>query len=175
VNNSIVYIETIEEIIDLHRRTVYHSGGGSLGVLNTHSIEAALEHVQNDDYYPDFVSKLTYLVYIANKSHCFQDGNKRIAISIGILFLLKNGRMSIIQKFAHKMEMVSYQLAAGRIEKELLNDIIKSIVLEEDYSEELKLRILLAIKPEEDSIISNEKINDDLEIEQQGENIYEYP
>jgi death-on-curing protein len=73
------------------------------------------------------------------------------------------------------MEMVSYQLAAGRIEKELLNDIIKSIVLEEDYSEELKLRILLAIKPEEDSIISNEKINDDLEIEQQGENIYEYP
>jgi death-on-curing protein len=72
VNNSIVYIETIEEIIDLHRRTVYHSGGGSLGVLNTHSIEAALEHVQNDDYYPDFVSKLTYLVYIANKSHCFK-------------------------------------------------------------------------------------------------------
>ena len=60
-------------------------------------------------------------------------------------FLLDNGYLYVIQKFAEKMEMVSYQLAAGRISKELLHDIIYSILFENDYSEELKLRILHSI------------------------------
>lgn len=56
-------------------------------------------------------------------------------------FLLNNGYLSFIQRFASKMEMVSYQLAAGRINKDLLRDIIASILTAEDYSEELKIRI----------------------------------
>jgi len=146
VNNSIIYIESIEEVIAIHQKTVEVSGGGSVGVINTHSLEAALELMQNDDYYPTFIDKLNHLVYVANKSHCFQDGNKRIAISLGMKFLLNNGYLLVIQKFAHQMEMVSYQLAAGRIDKDLLHDIINSIVSEEEYSDSLKIRIANSIK-----------------------------
>jgi death-on-curing protein len=146
VSSSITYIKTIDEVIEIHRKTVDISGGGSLGVLSTHSLEAALEHIQNDDYYPLFVDKLTHLFFVANKSHCFQDGNKRIAISLGMKFLLDNGYLYVIQKFACNMEMVSYQLAAGRISKELLYEIICSILYEDDYSEELKLKIKCSIE-----------------------------
>ena len=146
MNNSIIYIESIEEVIAIHQKTVEVSGGGSVGVINTHSLEAALELMQNDDYYPTFIDKLNHLVYVANKSHCFQDGNKRIAISLGMKFLLNNGYLLVIQKFAHQMEMVSYQLAAGRIDKDLLHDIINSIVSEEEYSDSLKIRIANSIK-----------------------------
>lgn len=149
MNNSFVYIESIEEVITIHQKTVKVSGGGTVGIINTHSLEAALAHIQNDDYYPTFIDKLTHLVYIANKSHSFQDGNKRIAISLGMKFLLDNGYLCIIQKFAHQMEMVSYQLAAGRIDKELLHSIIDSMLNEEEYSESLKIRIASSIKNNE--------------------------
>lgn len=140
-NRPITYIKTIDEVIKIHEKTVDVSGGGSLGVRSTHSLEAALDHIQNDDYYPTFADKLTHLFFSANKSHCFQDGNKRIAISLGMKFLLDNGYLYAIQIFAQKMEMVSYHVAAGRIDKKLLHDIISSILSEDDYSEELKLKI----------------------------------
>ena len=153
VHNSIIYIESIEEVTAIHQKTVEVSGGGAVGVISTHSLEAALEHIQNDDYYPSFIDKLSHLVYVVNKSHCFQDGNKRIAISLGMKFLLDNGYLGVIQKFAHKMEMVSYQLAAGRINKELLHEIIDSILNEEDYSESLKIKIASCIKDDGISLI----------------------
>ena len=146
MSNSIKYIETIEEVMEIHKKTVEVSGGGALGVLNTHSLEAALGLMQNDNYYPTFIDKLTYLVYTANKAHSFQDGNKRIAISLGMKFLLDNGYLFVIQKFAQNMEMVSYQLAAGRIDKKLLHDIIESILTEEEYSDSLKIEIANSIK-----------------------------
>jgi death on curing protein len=142
--NKIKYIETIEEVVEVHKKTVEVSGGGADGILNLNSLSACLEHIQNDTYYPTFTDKLTHLFFIANKSHSFQDGNKRIAIALGMKFLLNNGYLYIIQKFAEKMESVSYQLAASRIDKELLHDIIDSILHEDDYSEELKLRIMEA-------------------------------
>ena len=146
MNKQVRYIESIDEVIAIHQKTVEISGGGSVGVISTHSLEAALEHIQNDDYYPNFVDKLVHLVFVANKSHCFIDGNKRIAISLGMKFLLDNGYLAIIQKFAHNMEMVSYQLAAGRIDKELLFEIITSILNEEEYSDSLKIKIANSIK-----------------------------
>jgi len=142
--NKIKYIKTIDEVIEIHKKTVEVSGGGADGIINLNSLSACLEHIQNDFYYPTFTDKLTHLFFIANKSHAFQDGNKRIAIALGMKFLLNNGYLYIIQKFAEKMESVSYQLAASRIDKVLLHDIIDSILYEDDYSEELKLRIMEA-------------------------------
>ena len=142
--SKIKYIESIQEVIEIHKKTIECSGGGSEGVLCLNSLIACLEQIQNDDYYPSFADKLTHLFYIANKSHSFQDGNKRIAIALGMKFLLNNGHLFTIQKFAEKMESVSYHLAASRIDKELLHDIIHSILFEEDYSEELKLKIMKA-------------------------------
>jgi len=145
---SIKYIETIEEVTEIHRKTVEISGGGTLGILNTNALESALEFIKDDRYYPTFEEKLTHLFFVANKSHSFQDGNKRIAISLGMRFLLDNGYLIAIQRFAFKMEIISLHLAASRIEKELLKEIITSVINEEDYSEELKLKIVNAINNE---------------------------
>lgn len=39
------------------------------------------------------------------------------------------------------MENISYHLAAGKIDKELLFEIICSIINDDEFSEELKLKI----------------------------------
>lgn len=43
------------------------------------------------------------------------------------------------------MENIAVWVAEGLISKDLLREIIKSLIYEEDYSEALKLQILLAI------------------------------
>lgn len=106
------------------------------------------EITRNDMYYPTFIDKLTQLFFTTNKSHCFQDGNKRIAISLGSIFLLKNGYLDAAQRFLYKMETISYHLAAGRIEKDFLKEIIDSIVYEDDFSEEIKLKLIHCISDE---------------------------
>lgn len=141
----IIYITDINEVTGIHTKTVEISGGGAEGILDIGPLVAALEHVQNDDYYPTFVDKITHLFFVANKAHCFQDGNKRIAISIGCMFLLKNGYLNAASRFLYKMESISYHLAASRIDKFFLKMIIESIIYEEDYSEEIKVRLLECI------------------------------
>ncbi len=142
-----IYIN-IEQAIETHKLTVYFSGGGSDGILDDGKLNSVLQHIQNDDYYPTFEDKLTHLVFASNKFHCFQDGIKRISISLGARFLLINGYLFIVPKFIQEMENISYHLAAGKISKPLLNEIIKSIINEPDFSEELKLKILNAISEE---------------------------
>lgn len=142
---AIVYINDIEEVISLHLKTIEISGGGTTGILNLNSIQAALDHIQNDDYYPTFEEKLTHLFFVANKSHCFQDGNKRIAITLGSIFLLKNGYINAAKEFLYRMEIISYHVAASHIDKDLLQEIITSIIFDVDYSEEMKLKIAFAI------------------------------
>lgn len=43
------------------------------------------------------------------------------------------------------MENIAVWLAEGKISKDLLAEIIESLVYEEDYSEELKLKIAIAV------------------------------
>lgn len=149
--SNIIYITDIQEVINIHTKTIEISGGGADGIIDIGLLESAIEHIQNDLYYPTFIKKLTHLFFAANKSHCFQDGNKQIAISLGSIFLLKNGYIDAAQRFLYKMETISYHLAAERIEKEFLQDIIKSLVYEDDYSEEIKLKLLNSISDEDNN------------------------
>ena len=142
------YINSIEDVIDIHKKTIAISGGGKDGVRDLSSLESAIEFIKDDELYPDFVAKLTHLFFVANKSHCFFDGNKRVAISLGLKFLLDNGFLFACERFIHKMEIISLHLAAGRIDKALLFEIINSIIAEEDYSEDLKIKIMNAISVE---------------------------
>jgi death-on-curing protein len=139
-----IYFKSIDEIIAIHKKTVAASGGGSEGIINLGSIECAIDQIQNDLYYPEFEHKLTHLLWVANKSHGFIDGNKRIAITAACMFLLMNGYMSVVKDFIFRMETISYHVAAGNIDKDLLFEIITSILYEEDYSEELKLKLIEA-------------------------------
>lgn len=140
---------TLEQVLEIHERTIEVSGGGAAGLVDPGPLESVLQHIQNDDYYPDFLDKITHLFFSTNKFHCFQDGNKRIAISLSAQFLLLNGYMYCAGRFFTEMENVSYHVAAGRIGKDLLRDIIEAVIMETiDSDEELKLRLLNAMQAE---------------------------
>lgn len=137
---------TLEQAIETHAKTIEVSGGGALGVLDIQQLDSVLEHIQNDDYYPEFEDKLTHLFFGACKFHCFQDGNKRIAITLAAQMLLLNGYMYCSGSFLRKMENVSYHVASGAIDKDLLREIITAVLNEQDEQEDLKLKILNAIQ-----------------------------
>lgn len=134
-----------ELAIEIHRNTIEYSGGGDYNIINIGFLDSVLEHIQNDDYYPTFGEKLTHLVWSINRNHSFSDGNKRLSITLGAQFLLLNGYMFCVRRFLEDMENISYHLAAGRIEKELLSKLIQSFLDgEDDFNEALKLEYLLA-------------------------------
>lgn len=141
---AFVYL-TINQAIETHQKTVEISGGGARGLLDIGKLDSVLQHIQNDDYYPTFEEKLAHLFFCACNFHCFQDGNKRIAIALGAQFLILNGYVFIAKRFIDEMENISYHVAAGKIEKELLYEIICAIIEDSMDNEELMLKIFNAI------------------------------
>ena len=144
--SSLVYI-TLKEAVDIHRKTIQYSGGGTFEHFDLGRLDSVLQNIQNDDYYPTFEDKITHLFYCTCEFHCFADGNKRLAIALSAQFLILNGRMAIAKTFFTIMENISYHVAAGKIDKILLRRIMGAVIngtYESD--EELKLAILDAIQ-----------------------------
>lgn len=141
---ALIYL-TLDQAIEVHRRTVEVSGGGALGYLELGTLDSVLQNIQNDDYYPSVEEKLTHLFFSACKFHCFQDGNKRIAITLCAQMLLLNGYLYCAGSFIREMENISYHVAAGNIDKDLLLDVITAHLQEDFENEALKLKILHAI------------------------------
>ncbi|KXK26857.1 MAG: hypothetical protein TR69_WS6001000878 [candidate division WS6 bacterium OLB20] len=52
-------------------------------------LESVLERIQ-EDYYPDFNSKATYLFLSVNRGHFFSNGNKRLAATLLKVFYTLN-------------------------------------------------------------------------------------
>ena len=141
----VIYIP-FEQAKEVHRLTVEKSGGGSYDAINIGYLEMVLEHIQNDLYYPEFIDKLTHLIWSINKNHAFSDGNKRLSITLALQFLSLNGFLYCIQRFLFEMENISYHLAAGHIDKDLLYRLVTSFLDNEvDFSEDLKFDLLMAI------------------------------
>lgn len=136
---------TLDQAIEVHAKTVEVSGGGAMGHLELGKLDSVLQNIQNDDYYPTFEDKLAHLFFSACKFHCFQDGNKRIAITLCAQMLLFNGYLYCASSFLRDMENISYHVAAGNIDKDLLRDVIAAHLAEESDDEALKLKIFHAI------------------------------
>ncbi|RYH53405.1 MAG: Fic family protein [Alcaligenaceae bacterium] len=124
---------------------IIENSGGLGGVKNVEHLESALGHIQNDGYYPEMADKLTHLVYSVNKNHPFNDGNKRSSIGLGAYFLELNGYDYVVKRFVLEMENIAVYVASNVVGKDLLREIIASLLYEEDYSESLKLALIDAI------------------------------
>jgi death on curing protein len=135
---------TAEYAIKTHDKIIEISGGAN-GIKDLGNLESPLEHIKNDDYYPELEDKITHLVFSINKNHAFTDGNKRSSIALGAFFLELNGLDSMVSNFIIEMENIAVHVADNRIEKDLLFEIITSLIYEEEYSEELKLKIIAAL------------------------------
>lgn len=139
---EVLYFDS-EHAITVHDEIIDKSGGFK-GIRDLGQLESILEHIQYDLYYPNFEDKLTHLFYAINKGHTFSDGNKRSSIALATYFMEINGYDFAASKFIIEMENIAVDVADNRIEKELLAEIISSILYEDDYSEELKLKIIEA-------------------------------
>ncbi|MFW5821475.1 MAG: hypothetical protein ACOCWA_09300 [Bacteroidota bacterium] len=60
-----------------------------------------------------------------------------------------NGYVFVAPRFIREMENISYHLAAGKIDKDLLHDIIEAVIHDNMDGEEIKLRIFEAISRED--------------------------
>lgn len=128
---------------------IIENSGGLAGTKDIGQLESPLEHIQNDWYYPEMADKLTHLVFSINKHHAFNDGNKRSSLALGAYFLELNGFDYLVKRFTKEMENIAVWVADNVINKDLLHQIISSILYEEDYSEAVKLAIVEAIQAAE--------------------------
>ena len=144
---SMINYITLSQAKEIHEKTIKYSGGGLTQAIDLGKLDAVLKHIQNDDYYPTFVDKITHLFFCTCEFHCFMDGNKRLAITLSAQFLLLNGYMAVAKDFFAITENISYHVASGKIGKELLHKIMLSII-DGTYNsdEDLKLEIYNSIK-----------------------------
>ena len=59
-----------------------------------------------------------------------------------------NGYVFAATRFLREMENISYHVAAGRIDKDLLKEIISAVIEDRTEDEALKMKILHAISRE---------------------------
>jgi death-on-curing protein len=138
-----------EETLLVYQKTIEKSGGGFSGIRDRGGIESVLNFTQNDLYYPDFISKISYLVFRFCSGHFFNDGNKRIALTLGTYFLHKNGHFWAAAQFMQRMEAIVYHIAASNIDDELLLRIMACVVDCQDFDEGLKIDIINAMQKSE--------------------------
>jgi death-on-curing protein len=80
-------------ILYLHRRAIADFGGHT-GTVNQELLEAALARPQHKSSYedPDLAALAAAYGFALVRSHCFTDGNKRIALLAIDVFLQTNGQ-----------------------------------------------------------------------------------
>ncbi|VEP18601.1 Death on curing protein [Hyella patelloides LEGE 07179] len=143
MNNKIVYIE-LAKAIELHN-WIIDKAGYVCEMKEQDGLDSILQQIKNDGDYPEFKHKLTQLVCAINESQEIIEDSKRLSIVLGCFFLELNGYDYVVFDFVREMENIIVWLAQKRINKELLSEIIESLIYEEYYSEELKLKIATAI------------------------------
>ncbi|TLD84997.1 type II toxin-antitoxin system death-on-curing family toxin [Helicobacter sp. MIT 11-5569] len=91
-------------------------------------LDSALIQIQNDDYYPNFIDKLTHLMFACVKFHPFADGNKRTAIYIAKAFIKANKPEILPTNFYQELEYIIVCVADDSVSKDELKGILKHLL-----------------------------------------------
>lgn len=132
----------------VYAKTIEKSGGGLQGIRDEEGIRSVLGFITHDDYYPSYIDKISYLVFRFCSGHFFEDGNKRIALTLGVYFLHLNGYNWEACVFMSRFEAFVYHIAASRIDQDLFRRIVQCFLEGREYDEALKLDIAEAIGEE---------------------------
>lgn len=93
--SSDVYVLEYDECIDLIATLRFNNESDLFGVEKDDSFKSSIAAVYQSfggqDIYPSIQEKAANLLYFIVKNHSFHDGNKRIAATIFLYFLDKNG------------------------------------------------------------------------------------
>lgn len=143
--NKIQYL-TWDELLMVYSKTVDESGGGFAGLRDEERLRSVLDFMQNDEYYPTLEDKVTFLVSRICTGHLFDDGNKRMSLTLAVFFLHKNGKFWAATTFMTQMAAIIMHMAAGNIDEDLLARIIPPVINGKDFDEALKLDIAHAME-----------------------------
>ena len=142
MSNKIIYID-LQQAIELHNWIIDRAG--ELQKIQDYShLKNILQQIKNNNN-PEFKDKFTHLVFAINESQKFIEDSKRLSVALGCYFLELNGYDYILHYFATEMDNIVVWLADKRINKDLLGEIIESLIYEEYFTEELKIKIAIAI------------------------------
>ena len=120
---------SLEDAIALHDKMIEIMGGlDGFDSSRVGYLESALEHIKNDDFYPNFLDKLTHLIFCCVKFHPFLDGNKRSAILIARVFVLINAPEILPNDFYERLENVVVGVASDEINKDSLKAILAEVL-----------------------------------------------
>ena len=144
MDNKIIYIDC-QRTIELHN-WLRESTGIVKEIGDINYLEKILQEIKDNDKYPDFKSKLTQLIFAIARSDEFIPDNKLLSLALGSYFLELNGYDYVVHYFAIEMENIVVWLEQERISRDLLAEIIESLIYEEDFNEGLKLKLAIAIK-----------------------------
>lgn len=97
------------------------------------SIGNIFQTFDGEDVYPTLEEKAANLLYFVTKNHSFSDGNKRIAATIFLYFLYKNGALydgDGNKKLSdHTLAVLTIMVAESRVEeKEMMVTIIMNCI-----------------------------------------------
>lgn len=121
---------TTDQAIQKHSFIIENSGGKN-GIKDVGLVDSVLSHIQNDDYYPELIDKVTHIAFGLNKNHAFTDGNKRASIALSSFFLELNGHDFAVRQYTHGMEEVAIWIAKNLISRETLKKIIEFLIYDE--------------------------------------------
>lgn len=126
MRTTFVYIE-IDMVFIIHDEILNLSWEWGLEwIIDQWAVEKVLGLVQNDEYYPNFYEKISYLLYGLIMNHGFVDGNKRTALATTALFIWDNTQdILLTEEFLKQFENVVVDVASKKISKEELNNLVK--------------------------------------------------
>ena len=97
--NAATYVLTYEECMDIIASMRFGDESDIFGKEKDGSFEGSIGNIYQSfagqDLYPTLEEKAAHLLYFVTKNHSFLDGNKRIAATIFLYFLDRNGVLFI--------------------------------------------------------------------------------
>ena len=97
--NAATYVLTYEECMDIIASMRFGDDSDIFGKEKDGSFEGSIGNIYQSfagqDLYPTLEEKAAHLLYFVTKNHSFLDGNKRIAATIFLYFLDRNGVLFI--------------------------------------------------------------------------------
>lgn len=120
---------TVTEVLDLHRRLIETSGGGS-GLRDRGALVSAVRQPQmqfgGEELYSSIVEKAAALGVALIQNHPFVDGNKRVGHASMEVFLRLNGRE--ITASVDEQERLILDVAAGGVGRDELTEWLSAHV-----------------------------------------------
>ncbi|MCL1876512.1 Fic family protein [Candidatus Saccharibacteria bacterium] len=131
---------TFDQAIEKHNEIIKKSGG-KMGIDNAELIKSPLEFVRDESYYPEFIDKLTHLMFSINKNHGFIDGNKRSSIAVSAYFLEINFFDQLtIDLFIKESENLALLVAQNYMKKDLLKEVLRDIIYDNELSDRTRAK-----------------------------------